>query len=343
MGKELVQNITFRTHLVGAVSDFCSISKLTLINPVIHLAELIVMLAHYKEEGVKLRPQVYLCNDFDKAMAMLPDGEKFQIGIADPNLNGIKQALKKCAPLAGENWLIYINEKGKDKIEYGLFRGSTRSIAVPVDSVIMSDGNPDLILVKAFQIADECIELKSNFKKSHFIFLNNREEDSLPPLQHLDNLVSAVCKNAPKPTAESLQSYISKLLSTALHASHGSLVAVSTASNAPKFLSSDGIILENPIDFVDLITKLKADEYSEPNLNSKADLVKGMFNSDGIVLFNNRGALLGYNCFTTIPKANTVVGGARKRAFSTLASRVGNGLSAAFMQSQDGWTDFKGI
>ncbi|WP_454286933.1 hypothetical protein [Rhizobium arsenicireducens] len=338
-----MQNITFRTHLVGAVSDFCAVSKLAIVNPVIHLAELIVLLAHYKEEGVRLSPQVYLTNDIDKAMSMLPDGEKITIGAADTSSSGIKQALKRCAPLASETWLIYISEIRPGAIEFGLFRGSTRSIAVPVDSVLMSEGSPDLVLIKLFQIAEECIELKSNFKKSHYIFLNNREEGSDPPLKHLDSLIQAIARNAPDDTKEALTSYLFKILSSSLQASHGSLVAVSSSTKTPNFLAADGVILTHPINFVRLIAQMWDDDSSEPYLNTKSDLVKGMFASDGIVLFNNCGALLGYNCFTSIPKKNAVVGGARRRAFKTLASRVGNGLSAAFMQSQDGWTEFQGI
>ena len=37
-----------------------------------------------------------------------------------------------------------------------------------------------------------------------------------------------------------------------------------------------------------------------------------------------------------------VIGGARRRAFAALRAKIGKGLSAAFMQSQDGWTEFQG-
>ncbi len=42
-----------------------------------------------------------------------------------------------------------------------------------------------------------------------------------------------------------------------------------------------------------------------------------------------------------LPEQN-VIGGARKRAFITLSKKLGKGLCAVFMQSQDGWSDFKG-
>lgn len=38
----------------------------------------------------------------------------------------------------------------------------------------------------------------------------------------------------------------------------------------------------------------------------------------------------------------SINGGARKRAFGSLSSKVGTELSAVFIQSQDGWTEYKG-
>lgn len=64
---------------------------------------------------------------------------------------------------------------------------------------------------------------------------------------------------------------------------------------------------------------------------------------DGIILFDKKGRLLGYNYFVNLPTEKGLVGGARKRAFSSLKKKLGKGLVATFMQSQDGWTDFEGI
>ena len=76
-------------------------------------------------------------------------------------------------------------------------------------------------------------------------------------------------------------------------------------------------------------------------MDSKGSLLQGMLNSDGIVIFDDRGRLLGYNCFVKVTQAANVIGGARKRAFATLVNKLGNGLQAVFMQSQDGWSEFR--
>ena len=68
-------NITFRTQLIGGVTEFCSDCGLRLFTKALNLVELIVALARYKEEGVRLNPQVYVSSDIRALTAMLPDGD----------------------------------------------------------------------------------------------------------------------------------------------------------------------------------------------------------------------------------------------------------------------------
>jgi hypothetical protein len=111
----------------------------------------------------------------------------------------------------------------------------------------------------------------------------------------------------------------------------------------PRFLSNDGVMLEKPIDFASLVSDLKKERIDSSHLESKGHLLQGMLNSDGIILFDNKGRLLGYNCFVKVNNKDNVIGGARKRAFASIKSKINRGLSAAFIQSQDGWTDFEGM
>lgn len=335
------ENITFRTQLIGAVTEFCQSSQLPLLGNALHLVELIVSLARYKEEGINLYPKVYLTNNMHMLNSMLPDGESLKIGEAEANIRGINDALKKCAPLATNGWLIYI-ETNNDSLRYGVFKGSGNPISVLVDDVLMTE-NDDFFVVKIFQIADDCVEVRSNTGALHYIFLNHRKEDSPPPLQFLGKLVEAVTQKTPADEKEPTVSFLNRLLFGALRESHGCIIAVTNMAEAPKFLSSDGVILEKPIDFSKLVYDLKKEKISPSHLHSKGDLLKGMLNSDGIILFDNKGRLLGYNCFVKVSNKENIIGGARKRAFASIQSKLGRGVAAVFMQSQDGWTDFKGI
>ncbi len=334
------ENITFRTQLIGSITEFCQDSQLAFLANALHLVELIVLLARYKEEGSNLYPKVYLTNNIKMLNSMLPDGESLKIGSSSANANGIKSVLKKCAPLATNGWLIYV-EACENKLEYGVFKGSGNPISVLVDDVLMTK-NDDFIVVKAFQVADDCVEIKANSGGLHYIFLNHRKEDSPPPLQFLGKLVEAVTEKTPEVDKEPTISFLNRLLFGALRESHGCIIAVTSMDTPPKLLSSDGVILEEPIDFSKLVYDLKKGTIDPSHLDSKGHLLQGMLNSDGIILFDNRGRLLGYNCFVKMNNKENIIGGARKRAFASVKSKIGNGISAVFMQSQDGWTDFDG-
>lgn len=334
------ENITFRTQLLGGVSEFCHNSGLSILSNTLNLVELIVLLARYQEEGVRLTPEVYLSTDIDKVTSLLPESEMIKIGNSSSDVSGIKEALKKCAPLAMGGWLIYIMDLDHE-IEYGLFRSSYNPISVFIDDVLMSSDDDQFKIVKIFQIADECVEISANNGEHHYIFLDHRKEDAQPPLQYLNDLTTVITEEVKPDVKEPTFGFLKYALYEALRKSHGCIIAVTNMKRSPKFLMDDGVIFDMPIDFPYLINALKKEKVAYSCLTSKVFLINGMLNSDGIMLFDNYGRLLGYNCFIKI-KNKDVVGGARKRAFESLKDKVGRGLRAAFMQSQDGFTDFYG-
>jgi len=333
-------NITFRSKLIGDVHTFCKNSKLGILSDQLNLVELIVLLSRYQEEGVDLCPRVYITSDVQAMAKMLPGGEQYKLGTSSADQKGIKQALKKCAPLATGNWLIYIADAG-EKIEYGVFKGESNPVSVSIDSILLSKDN-DFRAVRVTQLARDCVETNSSHGDRHYIFLNHRDEDSPPPLQYLEKLVEAITAKVEPERQEALKSYLNKLLFDALRQSHGCLIAVSAEEGVPALLSTDGVILENSINFSELVAEVVSKTIDSAQLDSKGTLLKGMLNSDGIVVFNQGAQLLGFNCFVKAANADEVVGGARRRAFAALASNVGKTLSAAFMQSQDGWSEFSG-
>ncbi len=334
----MVNNITFRRELLGGVTDFCNETALPIAGSE-NIVELIVLLANYQEEGIGLKPKVYLFENIDSIIRMLPDGEKLEVGLSDTTIDGLKKVLKKCAPLSKDGWAIYISDNG-GIFEYGVFSGASNPLSSDMDEVIL-DGDENTKAVRIFQLAASCVELKSNACEPINVFLNHRKENSDPPLKYFDNLIDVVVADIPLDFLDTTKNYLSKIISDALEESHGCIVAVSTKSSPPAFLKDDGTTFENPIDFLELIKQLKKDEIKESILTNKGVLLKGMFNSDGIILFDSKGRLLGYNYFVNLPAEKGLVGGARKRAYSSLKKKIGRGLIAVFMQSQDGWTDYE--
>jgi hypothetical protein len=336
----MTNNITFRNGLLGGVTDFCNETALPLASTE-NIVELIVLLASYQEEGVELKPKVYLFESIDNIIKMLPDGEKLKIGVSISDLPGLKKVLKKCAPLSKDGWSIYVSGDASN-FEFGVFSGSNSPISVDVDEVIL-DGDDTVKAVKLYQLAASCVELKSNSSDPLNVFFNHRKENSEPPLKYFESLIDSISVNVPEDYLESTKSFLARTLSEALEESHGCIVAVSSKGTPPEFLKKDGTTFEEPIDFSGLIKRLRKEEIKDNVLSNKGTLLKGMFNSDGIILFDRKGRLLGYNYFVNLPAEKGLVGGARKRAFSSLKKKIGNGLVAAFMQSQDGWTEFEGM
>ncbi|WP_429069446.1 hypothetical protein [Aeromonas dhakensis] len=333
-------NITFRTQLIESVQDFCNKAGVAFLTKSINLVELIVLLARYKEEGISLCPKVYITSSINNIISMLPDSEHIKIGSSSYDIDGIKTVLKKSAPLATHGWLIYIQDSGSH-LEYGLFRDSGNPISVLIDDILMTSQNSTPI-VKAFQIADECVEVRANHGEYHYVFLNHRKEDSPAPLIYLESLVKYITKNVDISVSEPTRSFLHKLFFDSFRQSHGCLISVINSNEIPPFLAKDSIILENPINFPELVKKLKQKEIESYVLDSKGVLLKGMLNSDGVIVFDNNGRLLGYNCFIEFENNGKVFGGARKRAYYFIREKIGNDISAIFMQSRDGWTEFHG-
>lgn len=333
-------NITFRTPLVDGVSGFCDACRLPLFSNSLHLVELIVLLAKYKEEGESLYPEVYVTTDMNAILAMLPDAERFCLGVISRDIEGIRRAIKKAAPLATGGWLVYLEDSATD-LSFGLFRGSGNPVSVLVDRVLLESGN-SIPVAKVFQVAEDCVEIANCAGERHFIFLNHRREDSSPPLESLTRLIECATIGASPEYQDPSRSYLTRVLYNALRVSHGALIAVTNRRSTPRRLFNDGMPLQEPIDFAALIRGVKRAQVLPDRLTGVSSLLKGMLNSDGIILFNNRAQLLGFNYFVRTRVTGVENGGARRRAFSALTERLGKELCGVFIQSQDGWSDFRG-
>jgi hypothetical protein len=107
----------------------------------------------------------------------------------------------------------------------------------------------------------------------------------------------------------------------------------------------DGTFLPNPINICEQIGDFLAEQSMESGakLQATATLIRGMLRSDGITLFSDNGCIVGFRIF--IGKADAtgsrtgqtkIIGGARRRAYDTMKTKLGQGLVATFFRSQDG-------
>lgn len=335
-------NIIFRTHLIGEITDFAEACSMGMLTRTSNLAELIMSLSKYREEGLRLTPAVYLCSDLNQVLKLIPYSRYIQIGQTKLKDNAIKDILKKCAPLARDGWCIYI-EGIKNKFRYGLFRDTFNPLAVPIDLTLFMSGTEHVKVIKVHQIVDDCVEIRSYRGDCHYVFFSNKRDSTPSPLQHVDDLVSEICQKISSEIKESVTTFFGKAIRSALLDSHGTLIAVCN-KKVPKYLS-DGVHLPQAIDFSMLVKNALRDKEQLPNLQFEITLLKGMLNSDGIIVFNCDAKLLAYNCFISLPaqKTRAVIGGARRRAFDALSHKLERGVVAIYIQSQDGMTDFRKV
>lgn len=334
-------NITLRAYLVGSVDAFCEANGLGALGKNAVIVELVVALARYVEEGAQMYPDVYLFSSYERAMKFLPGNAMQMIGESTVSEDFVKQSLKRCAPLAVGGWKVYL-EIESNIVRYGVFHGDLNSLAVSTEDALFGVQTPDVAIARIHKIAEDCVEIRSSTGHRHNIYLSSRRATDLAPNQFLTALVTAVCATVTPDILETVQTYTTRVLRDALRDSHGCLVAVCTGKKVPAFLR-DGAVLLPPIDLPALVRAARMGEATEAELKATATLMGGMFNSDGIVVFSRAGRVLAYNCFVKRDSLaiKTTVGGARRRAFETLCTKLGRGLAAVFIQSQDGWTDLR--
>ncbi|MGU3794010.1 hypothetical protein [Vibrio diabolicus] len=333
-------HIDLHSKLLDSTRGFCVESLITSCADEQNaaLTELIFSISRYQEEGIQLHPKVYLTNNIDLALKMLPGQDSMHIGSEGDLPNGIKSALKKCAPLANGGWCIYVSQ-GSETVDYGVFRGDTNPIATSIDETILVNDVP-YNTIKVHQVTQDQIEVRFNHGSTLYISLSPSTHDIDSPESHLTALVKNIVSQVPK-YKESVEKVLNNVLSDAIKKSHGCLIAVSKIDNIPETFNGDGTCLNSPIDFYELVSLCIKEEREAKVLISSSQMLENMLNTDGIVIFNQKGQLIGFNYFISSSTARSF-GGARSRAFSALCKHLNTDLCAVYMQSQDGLIQFKG-
>ena len=336
----------------GTLSDFLTHQKMQCTDTEEALLELVVALSHYTEEGNVLFPQVLLCDDLEVSLGLIRGSEPIRIGSGPKSAVTMRQALKRCAPLAHGNWIVYVQRIDRN-FEYGVFRAPIAPTAIDVRDTILSlaEEKQKIRIIFVSQLAEKAVELVGSLFGCLHVYLSATPDDAPSPRATLTDFTDVACASVPRDIGEQASSFIRKTLSFALRNCHGTLLAVAS-SGATKIsgLTEDGVIFAKPIDIVAAIREYheKRSDAALSSLNAISSLVAGMVATDGIVLINDKAMILGYNFFitskkTSTPKPSELVGGARLRAYNLLCKMVDSGkLRACYIQSSDGSAVFYG-
>jgi hypothetical protein len=215
--------------------------------------------------------------------------------------------------------------------------------------LLIDHGHDDLPAIRLSQVSQNTIEIAGARGSSLKIRLRVVEESAV----ELEDVRSRFCASATMDVADDLReqvfNFYSRLLAAVVRSGHGCLAAVLQRNRRriPQQLK-DGVLLEPAIDVTERVSALlrRADCEADSRLRAAAGLIRGMLFSDGITVFGPNGTVRAYNVFVRVPQApgeqTAALGGARRRAFDFLCSRIGRDLCSAFFLSQDGHSEYRG-
>ena len=307
------------------------------------ILEIINLISDYHEEGSALFPEILVTNSLD-FFKTIPNKELI-IQTEKLSVTEFKKAVKLCAPLAINSWIIFIEIQG-DIIKYGITSAemseTSPSIYNQTVGLMKVDDYKDTTIAYIRNIGQKTVEL-SGLKNRLIVSLNLDEpkELSLNEIHLLSDCISSECNESLR---VNIKTFFEKVIDDAIKNGHGNLIGiVKDNEESIKVLKDEikgngGIYLLNPIDFELLITESETNKDNESSINLKAhaSLFKSMLNHDGITIVSSKGKIIGYHILidSYLKKEDVITGGARSKA---LKSMENCGLfTFCFYKSQDG-------
>ena len=294
----------------------------------------------YEEEGTKIKPRIIFTNNIDLVNRSIPNCFKLQL-FSDEDEKMFNSRLKSLLVFCLNDWATYIEYKN-GRYNYGICK---------VFNSIKEKGLNQLVFEEESLHADEkfsliFLETLSAYAinlhgiKGSDIIVNFSINDSnfLNRSNVIKRFVNASFSKlkTTKNKLTEIKILYENILKKAINDIHGAICVVIDKDYKDKGYFSDGIWLEEPIEFSK--TFLQTKSYSEARLNNIAELFISMLNYDGITIVDNVGRIRAYNVFIKADKYSkkNIIGGARKRAaYGIIHSNIKK-VIGVFFHSQDG-------
>jgi hypothetical protein len=331
------------THVLDSIGNFLYKEKFPTCD---YLSEgilnLIDAMSSYREEGEDLYPEIFITDNIEAVLETLPFCKRVGISSKPASVKEFTQALKLCAPLSKNGWVIYLSVSG-NTIDYGLVSSELSELSPTFRKQSVGElcENGDQYAIAYLQNAGNKSVLLRGSETSVLISLNLSDMKSA-----IGEELSRICETITKDIDENFlgicTSYFEKLIGNALITGHGTLIAVvkddQAAIEKAKERHNDGIYLPNPIDICELVIQSEQQKTSEASTSNRlhSSLIQSMLHHDGVTVFSSKGRILGYHIFVKPDGSETeeIVGGARSRAFEIL--RLSGVFESCFYRSQDG-------
>jgi len=341
---EEIEIASLRDSLLNSIGRFLFEEGFTN-DGIIHygILEAINLISDYHEEGNALFPEILVTNNLETVKTSILHNA---IVIHEAVLSAaeFKNAIKLCAPLAKNSWIIFIEIKD-NKIKYGLISAEITETSPSMYSQTVGELKVDLApttIAYIRNIGQKTVEL-AGLKKKLIVSLNLdiTQESALDAIKKLCGNIIQDCDEKYKGPAKT---FFEKTIDKALKTGHGNLIAIVKEDEAAiaelksKISGVGGIYLSEPIDFQELIIEAEESKSNEDSvsLKSHASIFKSMLNHDGITIISTSGRILGYHIIID-SKLNGVqneLGGTRSKAFQAMQDC--NLFQFCFFKSQDG-------
>lgn len=294
----------------------------------------------YEEESQKIKPRIIFTNNIDLVNRSIPNCFKLQL-FSDDDEQMFSSRLKSLLVFCLNDWATYIEVKN-GKFNYGICKvfnsikekGLNQLVFESED--LRSEDKFSLIFLEtlsAYAINLHGIkgsDIIVNFSINDSNFLNRGNV-----IKRFVNASFSKLKTTKNKLSE-IKILYENILKKAINDIHGAICVVIDKDYKDKGYFSDGIWLDEPIEFSK--TFLQTKSYSEARLNNIAELFISMLNYDGITIVDNAGRIRAYNVFIKADKFSkkNIVGGARKRAAYGIINSNIKKVIGVFFHSQDG-------
>lgn len=306
------------------------------------ILDLIDLTSSYREEGEELYPEIFITNSIDSVLETIPFCKSVEIGCREAAIHEFSNALRLCAPLSRNGWVIYINVE-KERISYGVVSTEISELCPTFRTQVvgeLSQNGDEYCIAYLKNVGNKTVLLEGSQAKA-IICLNLNKKGSTHGVE-LETLCDFVTQDVDERYKKKSNSYFNKLIGSALIVGHGNLIGVVKDSeekiSALKARHSDGIYLSKPINMYELLASSEEEKTSEACTTHRlySSLLESMLNHDGMTILTTSGKVLGYHVFVKSQGDENlvVVGGARTRAFEVIKNS--ECFECCFYKSQDG-------
>lgn len=299
-------------------------------------------IASYHEEGKELFPHILITTNLAELLKSIPSVHKIQINSTELCAQEFSSALKLCAPLAVDSWIVFFQiDVESKKLQYGLLSSELSETSPSIHRQLIGDMSSDIINIPFIYISNigQRTVLIEGSKNKVAVSLSLKGIINVSNIS-IHTLAINIAKNCKKEIQDNLIFYFEKLLNTALNECHGTLVAVveddTESINLLKNCLKDGTYLEETIDISVLVENSENEKSREAStlVRIYSSIIRNMLNFDGITIFSTGGKVIGYHCFVKQEDSPETTNGARFRAFDAMVNS--KAFVCCLYKSQDG-------